>query len=698
MAQLPIRKMTLWKQGIGYFERRGTVNERTISLIVAHDATNDVLKSLNIVVHQGSPVLSVDYETPEEKSAVLKDLAVKLTERASLVDLLVSLRGSSVSLLLDNSQTVSGRLVGVEASLDQPPTVILQGQEAAADQLHILPIARLQGVTLQERRSAQDVSFFLDVSQLEQTRSTLTIQVGEGDHDLELGYLAPSPTWRVSYRLVRVSDSEALLTGWGLFENTLEEDLNDVSLTLISGRPISFVYDLYNTSTPPRPEVADNEAALQQLSGDPRVAEAMATISHDLRSPLSTMRGFASLIQMEGSLSPKQQQHLHTLETSIDRMNNMIGDLLSLVRVRDTGAPDRPQDLASFYRSGPLGDLKVSGRYFSPVLMSNAEESLTTYPVESPVTVRRGQSAMVPILRMPLALRPLVVYNSDKMPNHPLKVWEFRNSSDRALEQGPVTIIDGGYVGEGLLRFTGVGDTLQIPYALAVEILVSEERTQIDPTLHALRFDPEQRSPVVSRAQITNTLYTLTSRTTQPMTVYIERRDIAKTEYFQMAESESTDMGHTRWSVDVPAKQTVQFTVSVRTITDTKESIERWTREKVEDLRGAGLLTDASFELLQAYFTSQETVRDAQAEMNTLTGEFERIQTLQEQLRKNLSALGTSEREAKLRDQLLNDLERSENRRREIEARLDQLRAQMSDEGNRQTELTDRLFAVESSA
>src|SRR5687768_12056468 len=102
MAELPIRSLTLWKQGIGYFVRRGLVEERMVSLVVSRTATNDLLKSLNIVVHAGGQVLSVDYETPEDKNNVLSDLSVKLADRSSLVDLLVSLRGSHVILMLTN--------------------------------------------------------------------------------------------------------------------------------------------------------------------------------------------------------------------------------------------------------------------------------------------------------------------------------------------------------------------------------------------------------------------------------------------------------------------------------------------------------------------------------------------------------------------------------------------------------------------
>src|SRR5690606_1032346 len=55
------------------------------------------------------------------------------------------------------------------------------------------------------------------------------------------------------------SPSEVLLLGWGIFDNQLEEELENIQLTLVAGMPISFIYDLYTPFTPERPEVGAEE-------------------------------------------------------------------------------------------------------------------------------------------------------------------------------------------------------------------------------------------------------------------------------------------------------------------------------------------------------------------------------------------------------------------------------------------------------
>src|SRR5688572_13013147 len=129
MSELPIRRLTLYKQGIGYFERRGETDSSAVTLVVPREATNDVLKSLNVMVYDGGQVLSIDYETPADRAKVLGDLSVKLDKRSSLVDLFTSLRGADVTLWLGEHTSSRGRVIGVESSLNaevQPPVVLLQ--------------------------------------------------------------------------------------------------------------------------------------------------------------------------------------------------------------------------------------------------------------------------------------------------------------------------------------------------------------------------------------------------------------------------------------------------------------------------------------------------------------------------------------------------------------------------------------------
>lgn len=691
MAQVPIRALTLYKQGIAHFRRRGTFDDSTVSLVIPRESLNDVLKSLDLVVHAGGPLQSVDYETPADKEGQLAGLPVKLGDRAGLADLLASLRGSVVQVELDSEVTSAGRVVGVEASLgpDQAPSLVLQHEA----EFQVIPLAALRKVAVHDQRAADDIRFFLDLSRTEQTRTTLTIRLGDGPHDLELSYSAPSPTWRVGYRLTGMGQGRARLVGWGLFDNTLDEDLEDVELTLVSGRPVSFTYDLAATRVPPRPAVSDDPSELEQVAGDRVTANAISTLAHEIRTPLTVIRGMSDILTRGhvGNFDDEQRNVLTNIRDNAIRVSNHLNALFDLVRIRDEHSPALPGFL---HQSGPLGDLKVSASYFLPMQMGNAEEQFLTYQAPTTVSVRRGQAALVPIIDTEVAYEELCVYNGAKMSNHPLRVWRLRNTSGVALEQGPVTVAaQGRYRGEGIVRFTGVGDELQVPFALEFGVLVSEELDYLPRALHSVVFNREERRAEVSWYYGTRTRYRLASNVRAETSVLVERRDSPRGEYFVTPEPLERQEGHTRWQVLVPGAGQAELVVQEREVRISYENIAHWRAETVEELWAAGAFDEATHGRLQRLLTIAAEEGAASGARAALDQEQNQIGALQEQLRKNLGALGASEREVALRDRLLDDLEASEERRRAIGAERRELDQQAMARERQREVLLDELFS-----
>ena len=79
--------------------------------------------------------------------------------------------------------------------------------------------------------------------------------LGEGERDVRVGYIQEAPVWKTSYRLVLDDEDKPFLQGWAIVENTTDTDWQDVRLSLVSGRPISFVMDLYSPLYAQRPVV-----------------------------------------------------------------------------------------------------------------------------------------------------------------------------------------------------------------------------------------------------------------------------------------------------------------------------------------------------------------------------------------------------------------------------------------------------------
>jgi hypothetical protein len=89
----------------------------------------------------------------------------------------------------------------------------------------------------------------------DQEKKPVTINFrGRGERRVRIGYVVETPVWKTSYRLVlddpandapNKKDVGGKLQGWAIVENQTDSDWNDVQLSLVSGRPISFIQQLY---------------------------------------------------------------------------------------------------------------------------------------------------------------------------------------------------------------------------------------------------------------------------------------------------------------------------------------------------------------------------------------------------------------------------------------------------------------------
>ena len=99
---------------------------------------------------------------------------------------------------------------------------------------------------------------------------------------------------------------------------------------------------------------------------------------------------------------------------------------------------------------------------------------LFEYDIEKPVTIRRNQSALVPIVLKPFAGRSVLLYQKAARPENPIRCVEFKNTTGLTLEGGPVTVLEqGSYVGEAMLDTLKPTEKRLVGYAveLAVRVL-----------------------------------------------------------------------------------------------------------------------------------------------------------------------------------------------------------------------------------
>jgi PAS domain S-box-containing protein len=62
-------------------------------------------------------------------------------------------------------------------------------------------------------------------------------------------------------------------------------------------------------------------------------SEFVSTVSHDLRSPLTLMRGYATMLEMVGELNEQQTNYVRKIVTGVESMSRLVNNLLDLGRI-----------------------------------------------------------------------------------------------------------------------------------------------------------------------------------------------------------------------------------------------------------------------------------------------------------------------------------------------------------------------------
>jgi PAS domain S-box-containing protein len=66
---------------------------------------------------------------------------------------------------------------------------------------------------------------------------------------------------------------------------------------------------------------------------DTMKSEFVATVSHDLRSPLTLMRGYATMLEMVGEINEQQQGYVRKIISGVENMSRLVNNLLDLGRI-----------------------------------------------------------------------------------------------------------------------------------------------------------------------------------------------------------------------------------------------------------------------------------------------------------------------------------------------------------------------------
>jgi len=253
-AKLPVRRVVLYKNGVGYFEHLGRVRgSQDVHIDFTSAQLNDVLKSLTVLDLAGGRITGVDYNSEAPLARRLATLRLALGERPSVSEFLGALRGARLEVRGANGPVLTGRLLSVERKTRSATNWTVETDEISliseSGEVHSVDLNPTTSVRVAEKDLQVEVGRYLNLiaSSRDQDVRRMTISTaGNGERNLYVSYISEVPIWKTTYRIVLPAKAEKkpLLQGWAIVDNTVGEDWNEVELSLVAGAPHSFIQQL----------------------------------------------------------------------------------------------------------------------------------------------------------------------------------------------------------------------------------------------------------------------------------------------------------------------------------------------------------------------------------------------------------------------------------------------------------------------
>jgi hypothetical protein len=509
-APLPVRKVVLYKNGVGYFEHRGQTRAAgPVAIELPSSQLDDVLKSLTVIdLGGGGQVAGVSYTTLAPLERRLDEIALDLTSAEGLAHFLNQIKGARVEVQTGGG-VVSGKLMGAEVkSRELGSNGSVQTTEAlvftAQAQVRAIELGSAAAIRLLDAELSSQVSRYLDLLRTGHERDVRRLEIetlGASPRSLQVSYTSEAPIWKTTYRLALEEGEKPLLQGWAIVDNVSAMDWDGVELSLVAGAPVSFIQNLSQPIYSRRPTVPLPEgvqvapqthgAALDVSGEETRVAgtvtdssgmalpgalvevfdrggdsagEAYAdedgefevAVAPGIYRVVANLPGFMSREYREVSVSAGRTRQLDfTLE---------VGGVSENVTVTGESPMADTRELAKGRARGFAGGIVGAAPPppAAPISRALRESRLETaqagalgdqfeYRLAHPVTIGRNRSALLPIVQTELSGEKVSIYNETSGDPRPRLAVSLVNETGLTLDSGSFTVLDGdAFAGEGL--------------------------------------------------------------------------------------------------------------------------------------------------------------------------------------------------------------------------------------------------------
>ena len=587
-ADLPLSRVTLYKHGVAYFERSGDLKPgESVRLDFKPDEMNDVLKSLTVTDRNGGKINGVRYDASDPLDKRLGEYPFHVGAGSSLAAFLDQMKGARVDLKLGagpvTGTLVSGRVVresDKDRTTEREIVVLLMD----SGDIQSFDLGAASAVKLSDPKQQSQLAAYLSVLNLARSRDRRGVyidSVGFGTRRIVANYMTPAPVWKSSYRLVFGAAGEPTLEGWAIVDNTSGEDWTNVKLSVVSGKPVSFISRLYEPRYVQRPfgDLAEN------LSVAPAVHQGM----------MDSLMNKAAAPQAPRAMAREEA-------------------VASQMALTTQIAP------SSF---GSTADGRQAGELFE-------------YSFASPVTVKQGESAMLPFLQQKIGARKLLVY-TEAYGLNPRDAAELTNNTGKTLDGGPVTVYDAGaYAGEALVETLPMGDKRLISYGVDLGTRVTTAFDSAQALVREIHF---RRGVLTTRSAVQETkTYTIKNVDAKAKTLLIEHPQRPGYTLLERKPSETAANAY-RFEVKLAASGTETFPVREERMLDQTYQVGSLTPAVLASYAQNKSLSETARNQLDQIARKKREVADNDAALRRTEEEVTSLTQDQSRLRSNIESL-----------------------------------------------------------
>jgi hypothetical protein len=696
---LPITRVALYKNGVGFFEHTGRVaGDQSVTIDFTSAQLNDVLQSLTAIDLNGGRISGAAYNSTTPLDQQLKSLPLSLSDDPSDVDFYNAIRGARVQVTAPGA-TISGRLLSIDLRAankkdDDAPASEKRFLTVVSDsgQVRTLELTQNVSVTLLDTALHTDVTRYLEL--LASTRNQglrhLTLldrgpegPSGKASRELRVSYISEVPVWKSTYRIL-FTDSPtkptetATLQGWSVVDNTTGSDWLNVHLDLIAGAPQSFIQPLSTPYYTRRPEIPlPTEAQLSPQthdSGEDIVADAVSSNSEDKGDRFSA-GGLQQMVKTPARISPGVVGMHGMAPGAASGISGGLG-MGNGAGIGGGGFAARlPVAVA------PFNYQQAASASITPQTTTSAFDDFFEYSLSDPITIRKNESALVPILQTKLPVERVTLWT----PQQPvaLRALWITNASDLNLDRGSFSIVENGsFGGEGLLDPIHPGEKRLLSYAADQAVRVTVDHSNNSRKFTAIAI---HKGVITETAiEVAEVEYLVHNAAPEPRMVVVEQPSRQGWTLDSDPKPAETTPTAYRFRVATQPRETVRLHIGERHTDHQYIRLVDRTEEQLRILIQGTKASPAVLAALQPLFDLHNQVVDLDTQIHAREADIAEIAKDQDRIRSNMSALKGSAEERSLIQRYTGELNAQEDR-------LAALRKELADLHIRR-DATDRDF------